>query len=70
MTIKDTKGFDNAQTVSGGISLNEVDLSTLESKRQKNLYFTGEMLDLYGDCGGYNLSLAWITASIVGDNID
>lgn len=64
--IKD-HGFDNAQTTSGGIDLNEVNLETLESKKVKGLYFCGEILDVDGLCGGYNLSFAWTTGIIAGD---
>lgn len=64
--ITDTKGFDNAQTCSGGIPLSEINLKTMESLKQKGLYFTGELLDLDGDCGGYNLTIAWITGMLAG----
>ena len=64
--IKD-HGFDNAQVTSGGIDLKEVNLDTLESLKVKGLYFCGEVLDVDGACGGYNLSFAWITGLIAGD---
>ena len=64
--VKD-HGFDNAQTTSGGVDLKEVDLETLESKKEKGLYFCGEVLDVDGACGGYNLSFAWISGLIAGD---
>jgi hypothetical protein len=53
----------------GGISLNEVDNKTLESKINKNLYFCGEVLDYCGDCGGYNLQACWSTAYIIATSI-
>lgn len=68
MNIVDTKSFDYAQTTSGGISLDEIN-NNLESKIVKNLYFTGELLDIYGDCGGYNLSIAFITGLIAGEDV-
>ena len=43
----------------GGVSLDEVNLSTMESKRFPNMYFIGEVLDIDGDTGGYNLQFAW-----------
>lgn len=55
----DTNGFSNAQVTVGGINTNEVNNLTLESKLVKNLYFCGEILDVHGDCGGYNLQWAW-----------
>ena len=64
--VKD-HGFDNAQTTSGGINLKEVNLDTLESLKEKNLYFCGEILDVDGACGGYNLSFAWLSGLIAGD---
>lgn len=66
--IKCTKDFLNAQVVSGGVSLDEV-TNSLESKIINGLYITGELLDVDGDCGGYNLGFAWISGMIVGDNL-
>lgn len=64
--IKD-HGFENAQTTSGGVSLKDVNLDTLESNKVKGLYFCGEILDVDGLCGGYNLSFAWISGLIAGN---
>lgn len=66
ITILDTTGYKNAQVTAGGISLNEVNLETLESKKIKGLYFAGEVLDIYGECGGYNLQWAWASGIKVG----
>ena len=55
----DTNGFPNAQVTVGGIDTHEVDNLTLESKLVKDLYFCGEILDVHGDCGGFNLQWAW-----------
>lgn len=66
--IKGTKGFLYAQVVSGGVSLDEVN-SNFESKIVSDLYILGELLDVDGDCGGYNLGFAWISGIIVGDSI-
>ena len=60
-----TNGFNNAQVTSGGINTSEVNSSTLESKIIDNLYFTGEILDVHGDCGGFNLQWAWSSAYTV-----
>ena len=60
--VNDTNGFDNAEVVAGGIDLNQVDEKTMESKLQKNLFFCGEILDVDGDCGGYNFHWAWSSA--------
>jgi len=55
----DTNGFPNAQVTVGGINTREVNNLTLESKLVNDLYFCGEILDVHGDCGGFNLQWAW-----------
>lgn len=59
-------GHNNAQTTFGGLNTNEFDSLTLESKKHKGLYAAGEILDVCGDCGGYNLSFAWSSGMIAG----
>ena len=54
-----TLGFDYAQTTKGGIATKDVSPNTYESKLQKGLYIVGEMLDVDGECGGYNLTFAF-----------
>jgi len=66
--ILDTTGFKNAQVTAGGVSLDEVNSETLESKIVKGLYFSGEVLDVYGECGGFNLQWAWASGYIAGKN--
>ena len=66
--ILDTTGFKNAQITAGGVSLDEVNPETLESKIVKGLYFSGEVLDVYGECGGFNLQWAWASGYIAGKN--
>jgi predicted Rossmann fold flavoprotein len=58
---------DLAQVMSGGLLLNEFNLSTLESKLQSKLYAVGEVLDVDGECGGYNLMWAWASGIVVGN---
>lgn len=67
--ITGTKGFDNCQICSGGVKLSEVDLETMESNIVNNLYITGELLDLNGKCGGYNLTTCWISGILAGEAI-
>lgn len=69
INIKSCASFDNAQITIGGIDIKDVDRNTLESKKVKNLYFVGEILDIDGKCGGYNLQLAYSTASIVAESL-
>ena len=66
----DTKGFLKAQVCAGGVPLSEINPKTMESKIVKGLYLTGEVLDVDGDCGGYNLGFAWMSAMIAGENIN
>ncbi|MFT8351788.1 NAD(P)/FAD-dependent oxidoreductase [Clostridium saccharoperbutylacetonicum] len=54
-----TNGFPNAQVTVGGIDTREINNLTLESKLVKNLYICGEVMDVHGDCGGFNLQWAW-----------
>ncbi len=67
--ITDTKGFNNAQVTVGGVNTHEVDSYTLESKITPGLYFAGEILDVDGDCGGYNLHWAWSSGIQAGKSI-
>ena len=69
INILGTTGFKNAQVTSGGVCISDVDMETLESKKIKNLYFTGEIMDVFGDCGGYNLQWAWASGYFVGTKI-
>lgn len=69
LEILDTNSFNKCQVCSGGIPLSEININTMESLKQKNLYITGELLDVDGDCGGYNLSFAWLSGLLAGINI-
>lgn len=64
--IEDSKEFMQSQVTAGGIPLNQVS-DTLESNYYKQMYFTGEVLDVDGICGGYNLHFAWATGMLVGE---
>lgn len=67
LPILGTRGFANAQVTSGGISVNEVDRSTMKSKLVDKLYFCGEILDVDGGCGGYNLQWAFASGLLAGE---
>ena len=69
ITVTGTLGFDYAQVTKGGIPLNEV-TEELESKYQKGLYFAGEILDVDGECGGYNLQWAFSSAVTVANALN
>ncbi len=68
INIKSAKGFDNAQITKGGINTNDVSPETMMSKRTEGLFLCGEILDIHGDCGGYNLHLAFTTGRIAGNS--
>ena len=61
-----SKSFKDAQVTAGGVNTSEVNPSTMESKIVKGLYFVGELLDIDGDCGGFNLQWAWSSGYIAG----
>ncbi len=65
MHISGSNGFENAQVCTGGLDLNEV-TDNLESIYAKQVYFAGEILDVDGRCGGYNLQWAWTSGYIAG----
>ena len=66
LQVTGAKGWKYAQCTAGGVSLDEVDPDTMESKLVPGLYFSGEVLDYDGPCGGYNLFNAWITGLAAG----
>jgi len=66
LRIKGTEGFDNAQVTAGGISTDEFDPATLESRIVPGLYACGEVLDVDFPCGGHNLKWAWASGHTAG----
>lgn len=62
--IVETNGFDTAQVTAGGVSTKEIEEKTMESKVVSGLYFTGEIMDVDGICGGYNLQWCWSSAYV------
>lgn len=62
-------GWKDAQVTKGGLSVEEINLDTFES-RIKNLYVLGELINIQGKCGGYNLSYAWDSAIKFGENFE
>ncbi|ACA44637.1 NAD(P)/FAD-dependent oxidoreductase [Clostridium botulinum] len=67
-TITGTNSFKNSQVTCGGVDTSEVSNKSLESLKVKDLYFCGEILDVNGDCGGFNLQWAWSSGYIAGKN--
>lgn len=66
--VYDTNSFSNAQVTAGGVDTSYVNSCTMESKLVKNLFFCGEILDVDGDCGGFNLQWAWSSGFTAGKN--
>ncbi|MFC1501527.1 NAD(P)/FAD-dependent oxidoreductase [Elusimicrobiota bacterium] len=67
--IKGVRSIDEAIVTKGGVSLNEIDPYTMESKKVKGLYFCGEVLDIDGPTGGYNLQAAFSTGYLAGSEV-
>lgn len=67
--VKGTLGYEKAEVTSGGVSLDEVDSRTMQSKKLPGLYFAGEVLDLDGWIGGYNFQSAWSTGWLAGKQL-
>ena len=65
-----TGGFDDAQVTTGGVPLEEVNIKTMESLKTEGLYLVGEILDVDGICGGYNIGFAIMTGLTVGSDIN
>ncbi len=66
LTVTGSKSANAAQVCSGGVDVSQVNPYTMESELWKGLYFAGEVLDVDGICGGYNLHWAWATGTIAG----
>ena len=65
----DIRSFEEAVVAAGGIAVDEVDPKTLQSKKHYGLHITGELLDIDGDSGGFNLQFAWSTGAIAGMSV-
>ena len=66
VTLTGLRGYNEAIVTQGGVNVKEVNPSTMESKKLKGLYFAGEVLDLDGVTGGFNLQIAWSTGMLAG----
>ena len=64
--ITGTKGWPDAQVTSGGVATAEINPLTMESTKVPGLYFAGEVIDVDGPCGGYNLSFVFASAYLAG----
>lgn len=66
--IRGTKSWPSAQVTAGGVNTEDIDPKTMESKLVKGLYFAGEIMDVDGCCGGFNLQWAWSSGFVAGQN--
>ncbi|MCJ7520065.1 MAG: NAD(P)/FAD-dependent oxidoreductase, partial [Anaerolineaceae bacterium] len=66
LRVKGLRGFEYCQISAGGVPVTEADALTLESRRVKGLFLTGETLDVVGPCGGYNLQFAFSSGALAG----
>ena len=66
LTLTEPLGMDSAQVTAGGVLTEGFDPDTMESKHVAGLYACGEVLDIDGDCGGYNLQWAWSSGRCAG----
>ena len=66
--LTETLGMDSAQVTAGGILTSEFNPETMESRLVSGLYACGEVLDIDGDCGGFNLQWAWSSGAVAGVN--
>ena len=64
-----SEGYRTAEVTRGGINVDEIDAKTFESKKQKGLYFIGEVLDVTGHLGGHNFQWAWASGFCCGSEI-
>ena len=69
LDVKGDYGFERAQITVGGVALSEIESETLALKKMNNAYICGEMMDIDGECGGYNMQWALASGYLVGNKI-
>jgi hypothetical protein len=69
LEVEDSRGYPYAEVTAGGVPLDEIDSATMESRRQRGLYLTGEILDVDGRLGGFNFQWAWSSGWVAGHAI-
>ncbi len=67
--VTQTHGFRHAEVAGGGVDTSEINPNTMESLKQKNLYFCGEVVDIVGRRGGFNFAWAWASAKLIADSL-
>jgi predicted flavoprotein YhiN len=66
LPVDGTLGYEKAEVTAGGVPLDEVDASTLESRKAPGLFLCGEVLDVDGRLGGFNFQWAWSSGTVAG----
>jgi len=66
LEVEDSRGYSYAEVTAGGVPLDEIDTATMESRRRRGLYLTGEILDVDGRLGGFNFQWAWSSGWVAG----
>jgi len=69
LDLKELAGYDKAIITAGGVDLKEIDPATMKSKLIDNLYFAGEIINIDGPTGGYNLQVCWSTGYVAGESV-
>ncbi len=67
--VENTKGTKSCEVMAGGVSTKDINSKTMQSKQVEGLFFCGEVLDVDGDCGGYNLHFAWASGYLAGKSL-
>lgn len=66
MIVSGTQSWSEAQVTAGGVDVSQINPDTMESRIVPGLYFAGEIIDIDGDCGGFNLQWAWSSGYMAG----
>ncbi len=69
LTVYDSEGYNRAVVNTGGVDIKEIDPYTMRSKLVSNLYFTGDIVDVFGPTGGFNLQISWSTGRLGVENL-
>ena len=64
--VENTNSYEQAQVCAGGVDTREINVKTMESLVMPGLFFAGEIMDVDGQCGGYNLQWAWTSGYLAG----
>jgi hypothetical protein len=70
LRVYESEGYNRAVVNTGGVDIKEVDPYTMQSKLVSNLYFTGDIIDVFGPTGGYNLQVCWSTGYLAGRSVE